>query len=211
MIICVIGKARHGKDTAADIIEHEIVNKYNLPVNKLALATPLKEEALKYTGLDTIEEINWYKNEKVRINGIDVRSLLQQLGDSHTSKDKNYYCDLLVKEMNKHCSNTVTIITDVRILAEWEYFKKFSNVVFLKVFRDITLDSDDHNKHASETDVDKMSGDYTIFNHELEQYMNEVRVLSNIIMDNYLSNKRITLDCRIPENVYGVFNKSSYL
>lgn len=208
MIICIIGKARHGKDTAGEIVRDTIENKYNLNVNKLALATPLKEEALKCLGLYTIEELDYYKNNNIPISGICVRELLTQLGDSHTDVNPDYFCDLAMDSVYKNNADDITIITDIRTKHEWDYFRKIDTVIFVKVVRDI---QDCVSTHKTETESSLLTGDYNVFNKTLDVYKDEIRSLTTIIMDKYISNKKLLLDNHIPEEVYSVFNKSSYL
>jgi len=211
MIICIIGKARHGKDTAVDVMERVIKEEYDLQVNRLALAHPLKLEALKYLGLDTIEELDYYKNKNIPVCGINVRSLLQQLGDTNTIRDKHHYCNLIMDKIHSIPSDTVTIISDVRLLHEHKYFRKLSNVVFVKVHRNILLENDVHNEHPSEGDVTNMSADYYIHNKELDKYKASVAYITNVIMNSYLNHRQVVMNPSIQEEVYSMFNKSSYL
>lgn len=173
-IYAVSGRARHGKDTAADVIE-DILGKEN--IIRVAYADHLK---------DIAKSIGWNgeKDEK-------GRTLLQNLSEpikEYHGRDyfSKYVCNLIENsELNEF------LITDVRFLFEAkgleEMQEKGYNVVLIRVFReeDETWESpltDEQKLHESEVEMDSYEGIIDILriqNKDLSEFQEKIKEVVN--------------------------------
>lgn len=185
MIIGIIGRARHGKSMACELIKDIIINDYGIDVVELSLGTHLKKESLKYVGLDTIEELDHYKNTNTKIHGIDVRALLQQIAKTNVSKDKLYYCNVLGSEIKKLSRHTVVVISDIRFKHEYDYFKQLKDSVYLKVHRNNT----DEPNHDSEKEIPSLAADFNVLNEDLAVYKKDISEVAHMIMNDHVRSR----------------------
>lgn len=153
-IFLISGKAKSGKDVAADIIKE----KYNNDrVIELKYADLLKY----YTKLIT----NWNGREETK-----PREMLQTIGDEvKNNEGQDFFVDETIKniEVLKHFAKVI-VISDVRYINEIEKVKqKYDDVVTIRIVKpnfDNGLTEAEKN-HSSETALDKYDKfDYIITN-----------------------------------------------
>jgi len=167
----IVGKARHGKDTVADILKDNLVDSVTL-----YHAKHLKDVACLNLALGSIEELDYYKNNNIKYHGVDIRKYLQQLADTLRAGNENIFID----ELNDQIATAIAqgylniIITDVRYIRELDNLKRNagSSLISIKVIRPNIKDIESSN-HSSETEVDTIVTEYTVYNdgtlNDLEQ------------------------------------------
>ena len=145
-IFVICGKARHGKDTTALIID-KYFEKNNKKVINLQYSSYLKEYAKRITGWDGSEETK-------------PRELLQYLGTEYIRKeiDNLFFVKRMIGDLKVYSKYfDVATISDARMVEEIDELKKeFSNVYAIKVVRpnfDNGL-SVEQQKHATEIALD---------------------------------------------------------
>ncbi len=192
MIVAFTGLIGSGKDTAASIfIKHGFKH--------LTFAGPIKQIA-KIFGF-TEKEIYGTQKEKLAINkewGISGRYFMQKFG-TEICRD---YLPTAIPEMNmngqtiwirlvdiylKQHLNENVVITDLRFLDEAKIIKEYGGTI-IKIIRPSCISKGDtlekgvskgdtflESVHASEIDISKIEGDYTIFNDgTLEEFQKKV-------------------------------------
>ena len=137
-IFVICGKARHGKDTTALIID-KYFEKNNKKVINLQYSSYLKEYAKRITGWDGSEETK-------------PRELLQYLGTEYIRKeiDNLFFVKRMIGDLKVYSKYfDVATISDARMVEEIDELKKeFSNANF-----DNGL-SAEQQKHATEIALD---------------------------------------------------------
>lgn len=166
-IIC--GKARHGKDTVAEIIKKCYLEK-NYDILNLQYGSYIKEYAKKIS--------NWDGKEETK-----PRELLQQLGTNviRNQIDELFFVKRLIDDIKvySYFFDALTI-SDARFKVEVDMPRvNFKNVMVLHVIRpnfDNGL-TEEQKKHPSEVDLDDYENyDYTIMNDgSLEDLEEKVR------------------------------------
>lgn len=166
-IIC--GKARHGKDTIAEMIKNCYLEK-NYDILNLQYGSYIKDYAKKISHWDGKEETK-------------PRELLQQLGTNviRNKIDELFFVKRLIDDIKvySYFFDALTI-SDARFKVEVDYPRKnFKNVVVIHVIRpnfDNGL-TEEQKKHPSEVDLDDYKNyDYTIINDgSLEQLEEKVK------------------------------------
>lgn len=166
MIIGVSGKKGSGKDVIADYL----VKEYDF--KKISFADPIKEALKIIFGWDNSHLYTNKKNEIDKEFGISPRVAMQTLGTdwgqfSLMERGENF-CEIIgrklwvysvFKAIEKYGYEDA-VIPDVRFLHEAEEIKK-RNGYIIKVERDLNYNED---KHLSETEMDEINPDTTIFN-----------------------------------------------
>lgn len=161
-VIGIMGKKFHGKDTVAD----HIVKKYGY--NKISYADPLKEGCRQIFGLDD-EQLYGSKKEVIdEYWGVTPRTILQYVGtDLFRNQLSNIIPDIdkniWIKRMERTFIDNPDksyIIADVRFPNEFEMIKRHGGIIIKVVRPDIKSED----THASETNIDKMTGDIEINN-----------------------------------------------
>lgn len=156
-IFIISGKARHGKNTVADLIKEYYENQ-NLKVINDSYAYYIKDYAKRIS--------NWDGNENTK-----PRELLQQLGTNliRQNIDRLFFINRMIEDL-KVFSYFYDIITisDGRFEEELDLIKnKFDNVILIKVDRpnfDNGLTPEQKN-HPTETSLDNYNRfDYIIEN-----------------------------------------------
>ncbi len=156
-IYLISGKARHGKDTTALIIDEFFENK-GLKVINLQLGSYIKEYAKKISDWDGSEETK-------------PRELLQNLGTTviRGNIDKYFFIKRMIEDLKvyNYFFDVVTI-SDVRLKDEIEMIKKeFNDAVSIHIVRPnfdngLTLKQ---KNHPTEIDLDDYKNfDYTFIN-----------------------------------------------
>jgi hypothetical protein len=153
-VYLVVGKARNGKDTVAQIAMQEL-QKRGVSCTHLAFASLLKKQA---------EAVGWdgKKDQK-------GRTLLQHLGDVAKEYHGNdYYAGNTLGEVLVDNEHNVFFITDCRFKEEVNLFKTCGliSTVMVRVIRpgfksDL---SEEQQNHKSEIDLDDVKEDYLILN-----------------------------------------------
>lgn len=152
--ICISAKARHGKDTVAELLKESLENKGNK-----VLITHFAD-LLKYI-CKTFFGWNGEKDEK-------GRTLLQYIGTDVVGKKRpSYWVDFLV-DFLKLFENEwdYVIIPDCRYPIEISKVKEVFDTILLRVERpnfDNGLTEAQKN-HPSEVDMDNYTFDYIIYN-----------------------------------------------
>ena len=165
-VILLSGKARSGKDTAAEVI---IKNYNGLP---FAFADDVKNIAYKYFG--------WY-GEKDELG----RKLLQDIGTTGRNYNRDIWADKVVTKIQwwtwQSSDNHLAVVTDTRYPNEIQRIKhEFSDVVTIR----ITRDSVEKLKHPSETALDQWTDwDYLVENNgSLEEFQKKIlEIMEGII------------------------------
>ena len=146
-VILLSGKARSGKDTAADVI----LKKYNgIP---FAFADDVKKIAYNHFG--------WH-GEKDELG----RKLLQDIGTTGRNYNRDLWAnktvDMIQEWSLQSSDNQLAVVTDTRYPNEIQRVKhEFSDVVTIR----ITRDSVEKLKHPSETALDQWTDwDYVVEN-----------------------------------------------
>lgn len=155
VIYCFIGKARHGKDTAAELTT-EILRERGFPgsVEHKSFAKLLKEQA-KMLGWDG------EKDER-------GRTLLQELSAPvKRYHGQNYYAEYVLNEIRADKNkDSVYLITDMRYKNEYFLYRDLKDedieVKFIKIVRPetnewrspLTLEQQNHQSEVDLDDVD---------------------------------------------------------
>lgn len=188
-IIALCGEARHGKNTAADII-HNSLPQSRYVVKEFAFADGVRREAraLGWNGL---------KDEK-------GRSLLQRIGEERRSTDRQYWIHRLFRDMADFQYKgfqeflgeraLVGVITDCRYINEIERVKKEGGKIWriLRTTPDGKLFDNDLTEeqrgHASECEHKLYAGyDRIILASDLETLESRVReALQNLWWEGWL-------------------------
>lgn len=151
-IILINGQKRAGKDTTAELLKQEILNKGN-SVEVFAFADKLKDMVCEMFNL-TRQELDYYKNEEfyifaeiveeknnfIREQGLtDFRTFLDIFGNkiAKTLGGNNVWADIVLKQVQESDSEYF-ILSDFRFPVEFEVFMnkgfKFSTI---RVQRDL--------------------------------------------------------------------------
>jgi len=166
MIIGIMGKARAGKDTLADLMKEELERK-NKSVIILRFADLLKWIAEKEYGWDGS------KDEK-------GRDLLIQASKDIKAEDDNFFLDyvmMLIKVL--YFNMDFVIITDVRYKIEYDRIKTTKNYKFIRIRGLNQLNLDDE----SETQLDNHSVDLYVNNFGT---MNDLKIRAKYLVEEVL-------------------------
>lgn len=157
IVYIVAGKARHGKDTTADIIK-KIYEEKMKKVILLAYGDTIKQYAKKVSSWDGSEETK-------------PRTIMQQIGTDIIRKniDEFFFINRMIDDIKVYSYFfDVIVITDARFANEIDDIKnKFSNSFSINIFRP-NFDSGltkEQLSHPSETALDNYNAyDYKIIN-----------------------------------------------
>jgi hypothetical protein len=184
-LILISGKARSGKDSAANYLMEHFNN-----VSQMDITGQLKAELAFLLGKD----ITWIDQNKdtTFFDGASVRSMLQRFGNDIIKKIlfKDYWLQERLSRINE--LEGVILLSGVRMAREVEYFQKNfqgadKRVITLKIIR---LDKDGNEFcglneidrfHITETDVDRIEADYTIKSSNLEELYSKLSVFYNTV------------------------------
>ena len=158
-IFLISGKARHGKDTTAEIIG-QLVNEKGLKSINLSFGSYIKEYTKKIS--------NWDGNEETKES---VRGLLQQLGTEiiRAKIDNYFFINRIIQDIMVYSYYfDIITISDIRLLEEIEKLtERFDNSVTIHVFRpnlETNLTATEQ-KHRTETSLDNFHDyDYELIN-----------------------------------------------
>lgn len=163
-IYLVSGKARHDKDTSAEIIKQKHELRGDKPLI-LHLAYPIKTYARDFFGWDGQEETK----PRELLNKLGTEIIREKLGK------KDFYVNRIIEDI-EILSNfyNIFIISDVRFPIEIENIKKrFPSAISINVFRPNFQSEEltkEMTKHITETALDTYDKyDYKINNITLKQ------------------------------------------
>ena len=152
--ICISGKARAGKDTAAEILRVKLESQGN-SVLVTHFADLLKYICKTYFGWDGNKDEHG-------------RSLLQQIGtEGVRSHNPNYWVDFIVQLISMFQDKwDYVIVPDARFPNEIERIKKVFDSVHIRISRSAKTSDLTHEQsnHASEVALDGVAPDYYIVN-----------------------------------------------
>lgn len=166
-VICISGKARHGKDTTADIVHNELENRGQ------KVLTIHYADALKYI-CKTYFNWNGEKDEA-------GRTLLQRVGtDIVRAQDPSFWVDEVVNVL-KFFPNEwdYVIIPDCRFPNEVTHIAAFFDTIHIRVKRTnfITDLTEEQQNHISETALDNFPYDYLLVNNDMETLISDINKL----------------------------------
>ena len=162
-VILLSGKARSGKNTAAEVILREYTG---IP---FAFADDIKKIAYNHFG--------WH-GEKDELG----RKLLQDIGTTGRNYNRDLWANKTVDRIQEWSrDNQLAVVTDTRYSNEIQRVKReFSDVVTIR----ITRDSVEKLKHPSETALDQWADwDYLVENNgSLEEFQKKIlEIMEGII------------------------------
>ena len=161
-IFVIGGKAKTGKSTFGECLKEELKD-YGYKPCVMHITSPLYEYAKKY--------FNWDGNENTK-----PREFLQKFG-IEIIQEKLGKKDFLLNRISEDIDILkeyfdVFIITDARLIKEFNYFKKnYNDVITIKIERNKYQDelTTEEKNHITETEIDKYNEfDYIIHNNALE-------------------------------------------
>ncbi len=172
-IYLIGGKARNGKDTLAKFLkEAEEIN--NKKVCIMQISNPLKHYAK--------DHFNWDGKESTK-----PRSLLTEIG-TEVIRVKMKQDEFLIKRLVEDLQVLenyfdVAIISDVRLVLEYDYVKKsYPDAITIKIKREDFESnlSNDQKNHLTETGLDNYNDvDYLIINKTLKDLKLQANKLVN--------------------------------
>lgn len=188
-VIALSGKAGHGKDTAAKTVMQTLA-KVAVP-NQLAFADPLKEVVCKTLNIPTVSAYS--ENGKKRVlnleTGKTLRDALVEVSAAFKSFDKLVWVRKTFDEVHHRL---ITVITDMRQVHEEEYARQHSNLVVIKVIRDVNIYPDSVYEAPTEKEVDLIQADYVVYNNgTLEDLEKEVRKVTEEILTKKFGFERV--------------------
>lgn len=160
-LIGFMGRARHGKNTAADLLQSYLEIVWGERVQVSAFADGLKEEAARMLG-HTVEYIE--DNKEV------FRPFLQWYGTEYIREFRdrpNHWIDQLGLKIDQAAKDGVDffLVTDLRFLNEAKYIKSRGGIL-VSIFRP---GMDNSSLHSSETDIPVNLSDYSIQNRTVSE------------------------------------------
>lgn len=173
-VICISGKAEHGKDTLASMMK-EILEKQNKRVLITHYGDLVKYIATKF--------FNWDGNKDEF-----GRSLLQYIGtDAIRAIEPDFWVLFVAYILNVFTDKwDVVLIPDCRFPNEIDVLLDFDfDVTSVRIEREnyvSTLTVDQMN-HASETSVDDIAYEYLVTNTTLEELYESAKLLSENILN----------------------------
>ena len=174
-VVCISGKAQHGKDTTASFIKKEL-EKEGDRVLVAHYGDLVKYVCKTFLGWDG------EKDEK-------GRTLLQHVGtDVVRTKDNDYWVRFISDMLHFFGEKwDFVLIPDSRFPNEIEYLKKDFDVIHLRVIREkyITDLTAEQSSHSSETSLDSYVTDDCLINFEnLDEYEELVKAWVHIRLKN---------------------------
>lgn len=173
MIIGISGHKFSGKSTVARLLSE--ATGYEVR----SFATPLKKMVCALVGctMDDLEDYDYKENTEVpehlwaycANDKHTIRALMQGLGDLMRKKNPNVFIECTLNSKSDY------LVSDCRFPNEAKAIKDRGGIV-IKVVRDSVVASD---KHQSETHIDDIQEDCTLFNNTtLEELAENVEILA---------------------------------
>lgn len=179
MIIGMVGRARSGKDTFAQLLKEAFKDLTGEEYIFMAYAGVLKENVGESFNLADEQLYGDYKEmpDERYPKGDDSgywtgREIMQAYGDFHRSIDPNYWIKKVVDKIEKECYSNV-LITDIRYPNELSVINTFSGVS-IKIVREDAPEIHG-SQHSSETSMDNVSEyDFVVNNSGTIEELKEV-------------------------------------
>lgn len=179
--IALIGKARSGKDSVAQVLCEEF------GYRRLAFADELKKAALRIdpivdvgpggcSGLAyTVRNVGW---ERVKDELPIARTFLQNLGHAMRQIDEEIWIQPVIGAwIDNHLAGTPTVVTDCRYQNEADILRR-NGFLLVRVVRPGT----GGDGHVSETELDGFPADVLLDNSgSLEHLVHQVRCLAAVV------------------------------
>lgn len=176
MLIGLMGKARAGKDTFANILKP-------LGFERLSFADALYQEASELSGLsveflrenkDKLAVPEWdavkvtVARKMQSLGDYDevpetIRFFLQDLGLLRRQSNSEYWVDIIVAIIDAHPKQNY-VITDVRFENEYLAVLKKSGILVRILRQNLIPIGEEASQHISETALDSFIADYTLHN-----------------------------------------------
>lgn len=156
-VICISGKAGHGKDTIAELMKEHLIRQ-GKSVLVTHYADLVKYICKQFFGWNGLKDVNG-------------RQLLQNVGtDVVRSQNPNYWVDFVIGILTMFSDKwEYVLIPDCRFPNEIEKMKQDGfNVITLRIVRSNYRSSltNEQKNHPSETALDNYNFDYTIYNND---------------------------------------------
>lgn len=184
MLILLTGKIGSGKTTVSNYLQ------YKYKISKYALGDKVKEycrDILNSCHNTNIPLSNFYDRD-VKENYRNDMCSLSQIAKNYFGNDIWTQC--LVNHLNP---KSVTIIEDIRFKHEYNYFKQHFDCVLIRIIRHNqigTIGYNNINITNSETDMDNVESDYTIFNNsDLRMLYSKIDTIIQHISSVHLQNR----------------------
>lgn len=156
------GKARTGKDSAANIIEAYYTKK-NYKVIRYSCTVYLKEYIKKLYSWDGMEQTK-------------PRDILQRMGNEIRDKYPNYFINRMeedIRFLQNHAD--IIIVTGVRLTKELEILNKIDNNILIKMEKENNDLTEKQKQDITEIDVDNYKNfDYIIYNDDYNNLENKI-------------------------------------
>ena len=180
-IVCISGKAGHGKDYTADLLKKELIENGN-SVLTIHYADLLKFICKKYLGWDGNKDESG-------------RTLLQHIGtDIVREADKNYWVNFVMSILSMFPNEwEYVLIPDCRFANEidcyyeneWLYDKVYHVHVVRPGFKSELTEK--QKTHPSETELSNYIPDFILINSGTDDYKNVVQQLADSLINGVIT------------------------
>ena len=163
-VICISGKARHGKDTTAELIEN-ICKKNKKSVLIIHYGDRLKDICIRY--------FHW--NGMKDVSG---RTLLQSVGTKFRNYNENFWVNSIIDVLKQYDGFwDYVLIPDCRYENEIELMKKNFNCTSIRVNRPDfnNMLTTKQKNHPSETSLDTYEFDYILNNTSISELEGQIK------------------------------------
>lgn len=174
MLVGFTGRARSGKNTAANVLERMAI-KRGLTVEQFAFADPLKA-MIGELGLFSMNELDCIKEQIIPSIGVSPRFLMQTLG-TEWGRDIVHPNLWVILMKNKLLNSTadLKIVTDVRFENEARLIRSLCG----GIVRVVRCHDNKVAEHKSEDSIDDRFVRYTLYNNStLEDFISQVEHFS---------------------------------
>lgn len=198
MIIGLTGKARSGKDTAADYL----CSRYGF--ERYSLASPMKRAVCAMMEMDESIFDSTRKEVPLKLVDVSPRYMLQTLGTEWGRNiiGEDLWLKFLQNMYDKLPISAKVVVTDVRFENEAEWIRSVGgNVIHIESDPDLT-ERIDNVDHVSEMTIAKHSSDFMLYNPmSISEYHKEIdRLHKNILKPKRKEYDPPEIDVWLPED-----------